>query len=74
LGERRAVGIVYGGDNSTYLENINLDQRAIHIHGGMEHNLTRYAKYYSCGRTKILGSGEFIREIDHNIRDFSKHW
>jgi hypothetical protein len=36
----------------------------------MEHNLARYAKYYSCGNIKILGSNEFIREIDHSIKDF----
>jgi hypothetical protein len=50
------------------------DQRAIHIHGGMEHNLVGYAKYYSCGCTKIPRSGEFTKEIDHNKRDFSRHW
>jgi len=27
------------GDNSTYLKNIDLYRKAIHIHGGMEHNL-----------------------------------
>jgi hypothetical protein len=35
-------------------ENTNLDKKTIHIHGRMEHNLARYAKYYSCGHTKIL--------------------
>jgi hypothetical protein len=49
LGERKMVETVNGGNNSTYLENVNLDRRPIHIHGGMEHNLVRYAKYYSCG-------------------------
>jgi aerobic-type carbon monoxide dehydrogenase small subunit (CoxS/CutS family) len=38
---------VNGGDNSTGLANIDLDKRAVHIHGGMEHNLARCAKYYS---------------------------
>jgi hypothetical protein len=42
---------VNGGDNSTYLKNIDPDNRAINIHGGMEHNLVEYAKYYSCGNT-----------------------
>jgi hypothetical protein len=36
---------VNGEDNSTNSKNIDLDRRAIHIHGGMEHNLARYAKY-----------------------------
>jgi hypothetical protein len=39
----RMVEKVNGGDNSTNSENIDLDRRAIHIHGGMEHNLVRYA-------------------------------
>jgi hypothetical protein len=30
---------------------VDLDKRAIHIHGRMEHNMVRYAKYYSCGST-----------------------
>jgi hypothetical protein len=46
----------------------------IHILEGMEHNLAEYAKYYSCGSTKISGSSELTREIDHNRRDFSGHW
>jgi hypothetical protein len=36
----------------------------------MEHNLVRYAKYYSYGSTKILGSNEFTREIEYSRRDF----
>ncbi len=39
---------------------------AIAIHGRMEHNLVKYAKYYSYGHIKILGSSEFIREFNHN--------
>jgi hypothetical protein len=74
LRERRTVEIVNGGDNSTDSENRNLDRRAIHIHGRMEHNLDKYAKYYSCGCTKILESSEFTRETNHNGRDFSRHW
>jgi hypothetical protein len=74
LGEKKVVEAVNGGNNSTDSKNTNLNKRAIHIHGGMEHNLAGYAKYYSCGCTKILGSSEFIRETDHNIRDFSRHW
>ncbi len=54
------------GDNSTYSENIDPDIRAIHVHGGMEHNLAEYAKYYYCGSIKILGGNEFTREIDYN--------
>jgi hypothetical protein len=44
---KRTIKEINGGNNST--ENTNLDKRAIHIQGGMEHNLARYAKYYSCG-------------------------
>jgi len=73
LGERRVVEAIYGGDNLTNSKNINLNQKAIHIHGGMEHNLVGYAKYYSYGRTKISRNSESTREIDHSIRDFSKH-
>jgi hypothetical protein len=67
------VEAVYGGNNSTNSKNINLNQKAIHIHGGMEHNLVGYAKYYSCGRTEISRRNEYTREIDHNRIDFSKH-
>jgi hypothetical protein len=73
IGRRKAIEAINGGDNSTNSKNTNPNRRAIHIHGGIEHILARYAKYYSCGRTKILGSSEFTREIDHNNRDFSKH-
>jgi hypothetical protein len=34
------VNKINGGDNSTYL-----NRRAIHIHGGMEHNMVGYAIY-----------------------------
>jgi hypothetical protein len=68
------VEIVNVGDNSTNSKNTKLNIKAIHIHGRMEHNLARYAKYYSCGRIKILGSSEFTKEIHHNRKDFSKHW
>jgi len=44
---------VKGGHNLTNLENKDLNTRAIHIHGGMEHNLAKYAKYYFHGNTKI---------------------
>ncbi len=64
------VEVVNGGDNSTNSENTNLNKRAIHIHGGMEQNLARYAKYYSCGCTKILGSSEFTKETNHSKRIF----
>jgi len=64
------VEVVNGKDNSTNTKNTNPDKRAIHIHGGMEHNLVEYAKYYSCGCTKISKSSEFTRETDHNRRDF----
>jgi hypothetical protein len=73
LGKRRTVEIVNGGNNSIDSENTNPCRKAIHIHGGMKHNLAEYAKYYSCGHKK-LGCREFIRETDHNRRDFSRHW
>jgi hypothetical protein len=64
------VEIVNGGDNSTNSKNTNSDIRAIHIHGRMEHNLTKYAKYYSYGRTKISRRNEFTRETNNSKRDF----
>jgi hypothetical protein len=68
------VEVANGGDNSIDSKNINLDKCAIHIHGGMEHNLAKHAKYYYCGHIKILGSSQFIRETDHSKRDFFGHW
>ncbi len=68
------VEVINGGDNSIDSENTKLNIRAIHIHGRMEHNLARYAKYYFCGRIKILQSSEFTREIHHSRRDFLKLW
>ncbi len=53
LGEKIAVEVVNGWDNSIDLENTNLDRRAIHKQGGTEHNLVKYAKYYYYGRKKI---------------------
>ncbi len=41
---KKMVEEVNGGDNSIDSENIDLDRRAIHIHGGMEYNLAKYAK------------------------------
>jgi hypothetical protein len=72
-GKIRTVEKVNGGDNSTNLENMNKNGRAIHIHGRMEHNMARYAKYYSCRSIEISGGGEFTRKIDYNKRDFSVH-
>ncbi len=65
---------VNGGNNSTDFKNTDLDKRAIHIHEGMEHNLSRYAKYHSYGSIKLSRSNEFIREIDHSERDFFGYW
>ncbi len=62
------------GENSTNLENINPDRKAIHIHGGMEHNLAKYAKYYLYGSTEISRGNEFTRKIDYYRRDFFGHW
>jgi hypothetical protein len=39
IGRKKKVEKVNGGNNSTNLKNTNLDRRAIHIHGGIEHNL-----------------------------------
>jgi hypothetical protein len=64
---------VNGGDNSTDSKNTYLDKRAIHIHGGMEHNLVGYTKYYSCINIEISWGREFTREMNYNRRDFSKH-
>ncbi len=71
IGKKRMVEEVNYGNNSTNLENIDLNKRTIHIHGGMEHNP---AKYYSCGNIEISRGSEFTREIDHNRRNFSKYW
>jgi len=60
------IEVVNGGNNSINLKITNLDRMAIHIHGRMEHNLVKYAKYYSYGYIKISRSSEFIREINHN--------
>jgi hypothetical protein len=73
LGERRTIEEINGGDNSIDSKNTNLDRRAIHICVGMEHNLAKYAKYYSCGNIQILKSNEFTRKIDHSKRDFFGH-
>jgi hypothetical protein len=67
------VEVVNGGDNLTDSKYTNPDKMAIHIHGGMEHNLVRYANYYSYEHTKISGNSEFTRAPDHNRRDFSRH-
>jgi hypothetical protein len=61
---------INGGDNSIDSKYTNPNRRAIHIHGGMEHNLVKYAKYYSDGNTKISRSNKFTRKIDNNRRDF----
>jgi hypothetical protein len=66
LGKRRTIEKVNGGDNSTNLENTNLDKRAIHIHKGMEQNLARYAKYQSYRRIEISGGSEFTG-MEHNL-------
>jgi len=73
LGKRKVVEKVNGGDNSTYSKYTNPNRRAIHIHGGMEHNLVGYAKYYSCGSIEITRSSEFTRETNHNRKEFSKY-
>jgi hypothetical protein len=64
---------INGGDNSTNSENTNPNKRAIHIHGGMEHNMVRYAKCYFCKDTKISGGSDFTRKFDYNKKDFSRY-
>jgi hypothetical protein len=64
---------INGGNNSIDLKNTNPDKKAIHIHGGMEHNLVGDAKYYSYENIEILGNRECTRKIDHNKRDFFGH-
>jgi hypothetical protein len=54
---------VNGGDNSIDSKNIDLNRRAIHIHGGMEYNLAKYAKNYSYGNIEILRGSEFTRKL-----------
>jgi len=65
---------INGGNNSTNSEDTNLARKAIHIHGGMEHNLAKYAKYYSYINIKISGGREFTRETNYSRRFFFKHW
>ncbi len=72
--EKKMVEEVNGGNNSTYSKNTNPEKRAIHIHGGIEHNLAKYAKYYSCRNIEILRGGETTLKNDYNIKDFSRYW
>jgi hypothetical protein len=37
--KKRMIEEVNGGNNSTNSKGIDTSRRAIHIHGGMEHNL-----------------------------------
>jgi hypothetical protein len=64
---------VNGRDNSTNSKNTNLDKRAIHIHGGMEHNPVGYATYYFYRNTQISKGSAFTRKIDYSKRDFSRY-
>jgi hypothetical protein len=61
---------VNGGDNSIDSKNTNPNTRAIHIHGGMEHNLAEYAKYFSYGNIEISRGSEFTRKFDYGKRNF----
>jgi hypothetical protein len=64
---------VNGWNNSTNSKNIYLNRKAIHIHGGMERNLVRYARYYFCGSTIISGGSKFTRKFDYSRRIFFRH-
>ncbi len=55
------------------LKNTDPDKKAIHIHGGMEHNLVGYVKYYSYKSIEISRGSEFTRKIDYSRRDFLGH-
>jgi hypothetical protein len=72
--ERRTTEEINGGNNSIDLEDTYLAKRAIQIHGRMERNLAKYAKYYSYGSIKILRGSEFKRKNDYNKKGFSKYW
>jgi hypothetical protein len=61
---------VNGQDNSTNSKNTYPNIKAIHIDGGMEHNMVGYAKYYSYGNIEISRSSEFTRKIDYIKKDF----
>jgi hypothetical protein len=74
LGERITIEAINGGNNSTNSKNTNSYRRAIHIHGGMEHNLAEYAKYYSYGYIEISSNSKFTREINHSRRKILGHW
>jgi len=72
---KKTVEKINGRNNSTYSENTDLDIRAIHIHGGMEHNLDGYAKYYSCGSIKItkkMNSQEKLITVKEIFLDIGK--
>jgi hypothetical protein len=70
LGKRRIIEEVNGGDNSISSKDTNLARRAICIHGRVECNLAKYAKYYSYGSIKILKGRKFTRKIDYSRKDF----
>jgi hypothetical protein len=55
-------------------ENTDPNTRAIHIYGGIEHNLAGFDQYYSYGSTKISRGSEFTRKLNHIRRNISKHW
>ncbi len=74
LRERVIVEEVNGGDNSTNSKNKDLEERAINIHGGMEHDMAEYANYYYYGSTKSSRNSEFTNETDHSKKDFFGYW
>ncbi len=66
---------VNGGNNSTNLKHIILDKRAIRIHGGMEHNLAKYAKYILVETQKsqeVVNLQEKLITIKEKFQDISK--
>jgi hypothetical protein len=74
IGRKKTIEEVNGRDNSIDSKNTNLDIRAIHIHGRMEHNLAGYAKYYSCGNVsqKVVNSQEKLIIIEKIFLGISK--
>ncbi len=72
MGKRRTVEEVNGGDNSIDSKNINLDTMAIHIHGGVEHNLAKYAKYYFWDAQKVVNSQGKLIIVEDIFLDIGK--
>jgi hypothetical protein len=60
MGKKIMVETINRGNDSTNSKNTNPYRRAIHIQGGMEHNLAMYAKNYSCGHIKLQSLAKLV--------------